>query len=253
MRFHSCPRPGAERLPPMPYNHVMRVLLVHSDNRPFEVERFAAAWARANGEPDELVPVTPRTAGKVAGRPANAHGLLLTGGPDVEPWRYLATPERGVELTLDPERDALDLDLLAGADDGRWAVLAICYGCQILAVSHGCSLIQDLERVGRTGHRIADPKDHLAHDVIVRPQSRLFSFAGPRFAVNSRHRQAVGLPVPGVVVAATAPDGVIEAIEVHDRGRFMLGVQWHPENLLQEPHVELFRRFRAACLKRSLE
>jgi putative glutamine amidotransferase len=231
----------------------MRVLLVHSDSRPFEVERFGDAWARAGGKPGELVPVTPSTAATVAGRPASAHGLLLTGGPDVEPWRYLSSPERGVELHLDPARDALDLELLARADEQHWAVLAICYGCQILAVSRGCPLLQDLERVGRSGHTVREPKDHLAHEVMVRQQSRLLAFAAPHLAVNSRHRQAIGLPVPGVVVAATAPDGVIEAIEVHEEGRFVLGVQWHPENLTQEPHVELFRRFRAACLKRSLE
>lgn len=127
-------------------------------------------------------------------------------------------------------------------------MLAVCYGCQLLAVSAGGTVIQDLERAGRRGHRVPEPKDHLAHDVIVDAKARFVAPAGGRFAVNSRHHQAVAEPGRGLVVAARAPDAVIEAIESEADDRFVLGVQWHPENMSQQAHVAVFRSFRSACL-----
>jgi len=223
----------------------VRVLLVHSEARPFEVERFGAAWEAAGGDRAELVPVTPSTASTWERNGVDPAGLLLTGGPDVEPWRYGQAPQRGVELHLDAARDALDLELLARADDAGWPVLAICYGCQVLAVARGGSLIQDLPTAGFLGHAVHRPLDRLAHAVEMLDSSFLAWMPGC-FEVNSRHHQAIAQP-GGLQVAARAPDGVIEAVEDRAAGRFVVGVQWHPENLLFDPHLELFRRFRAAC------
>jgi putative glutamine amidotransferase len=226
----------------------VRVLVSHCDHRPFEVERFGAAWVRAGGDTGDLVFVTPSTVVGLAPPKAGFDGLLLTGGPDLEPWRFGAEPEPGVELRLDPPRDALDLELLGRAALESWPVLAVCYGCQLLAVSAGGTVIQDLERAGRGGHLVPEPKDHLAHDVIVDAKARFLAPAGGRFAVNSRHNQAVAEPGGGLLVAARAPDGVIEAIESEAGDRFVLGVQWHPENLSQQAHVTVLRSFRSACL-----
>ena len=150
----------------------MRALLVHSDARPFEVERFTAAWTRGGGKAEELLPITPACADAVLESLPAVDGMILTGGPDVEPWRYWSKQEEGLDLHIDIARDTLDLDLIARADELRWAVLGICYGCQILAVACGCSLIQNLEQLGKPGHRVPEPKSYLAHDVIVRPGSR---------------------------------------------------------------------------------
>jgi putative glutamine amidotransferase len=223
----------------------VRILLAHSDARPFEVERYGAVWEAAGGERDELVPVTPATATGWVDRGVEAAGLLLTGGPDVEPWRYGQAPLAGVELHPDAARDALDLGLLARADESGWPVLAVCYGCQLLAVARGGALIQDLPAAGISGHAIHRPLDHLAHRVqMLGP--RLLSWMPSEFAVNSRHHQAIADP-GRLRVVGRSPDGVIEAVEDDAAGRFVVGVQWHPENLLIEPHLELFRRFRAAC------
>ena len=235
----------------MPYNATVRVLLSHCDRRPFEVERFGAAWLRAGGEEGELVFVTPSTVAGLAPPQAEFDGLLLGGGPDVEPRRFGADPEPGVELHLDHARDALDLDLLERAAGAGWPVLAICYGCQLLAVSAGGTVVQDLERAGKTGHTVQEPKDRLAHDVIVSTRARFLAPAGGRFAVNSRHHQAVGGPGDGMAVVGHAPDGVVEAIETETGDRFVLGVQWHPENMSQQKHVAIFRAFRSACVRRS--
>jgi len=225
----------------------MRVLLVHSDNRPFEVERFGAAWVRGGGARDELVPATPTTWSEE--RAKGVDGLILTGGPDVEPTRYGADPEPGVKLDLDPARDALDLELLRRAEERAWPVLAVCYGMQVLNVHHGGTLIQDLERAGVTGHQVKEPKDFLAHAVQIAPDSAHLAGLAERLAVNSRHHQGVATVGDGLRAVAVAPDGMVEALEPVAGGRFVLGVQWHPENIAAAEHDEVFRRFRAAVLR----
>lgn len=222
----------------------MRVLLVHSDKRPFEVERFGAAWARAGGRADELVAVTPSSWSEDLS--VGVAGLILTGGPDVEPARYGAATEPGVDLDLDPARDALDLQLLDRAAREGWPVLAVCYGMQLLNVRHGGTLVQDLERAGVTGHRVSEPKDHLAHPVRIGPDSTWLADLPREIQVNSRHHQGVAAVGRGLRVIATAPDGIVEALESDDDGRFVLGVQWHPENIAAPEHDGVFERFRAA-------
>ena len=227
----------------------MQILVARSDNRPFELARYDAAWARAGGDPSELVFVTPSTAEEVAAPDAVFGGLLLTGGPDVEPVRYGAAPEPGVELHVDRDRDALDLALLGRAEREGWPVLAVCYGCQVLNVFHGGTLIQDLDRAGRPGHYVDAPKDHPAH--VVRKcggGGRWLDGCPEEFLVNSRHHQALGRVGAALDVILAAPDGVVEAVKVRHGSRFGLGVQWHPENMTQPEHVSLFAAFRSACL-----
>jgi len=228
----------------------VQIVVTRSDNRPFEVARFDAAWARAGGDPSELVFVTPSTAAEIATPDSVFAGLLLTGGPDVEPARYGAAPERAAELHLDAPRDALDLAMLERAEQEGWPVLAVCYGCQVLNVALGGTVVQDLDRAGKPGHYVSEPKDHLAHPV------RKSGLGGGRwldgcpdeFEVNSRHRQGIGRVAEPLDVVLTAPDGVVEAVKLRRTSRFVLGVQWHPENLTQAEHVGLFRAFRSACL-----
>jgi putative glutamine amidotransferase len=227
----------------------VRVLLVHSDNRPFEVERFGNAWTGADGEPAELVPLTPATATEVLARTQAIAGVLLSGGPDLEPWRYGAEPEAGIELRTNPARDTLDLGLLKRAEQESWPVLAICYGAQALNVFHCGTLIQDLARAGLTGHSVAEPKDFLAHPV-QRSPARFLAPLPLQFDVNSRHHQAIAQVGEGLRVVATAPDGVIEAVEA-DGPRWVVGIQWHPENIPGGPHAQVFRLFRAACCARA--
>jgi len=218
-----------------------------SDSRPFEVERYGGAWVRAGGSLAELEPVTPTTAAGILDGGLAADGVLLTGGPDVEPWRFGEPPLPGVELSPDSGRDALDLAVLARADAHGWPVLGICYGCQVLAVHRGGSLIQDLDAEGVAGHRVPEPKDFLAHTVKLVGPGRMAAALPEEFAVNSRHHQAVRFPGEGLAVTALAADGVVEAVEGVDPSRFVVGVQWHPENLSGGPHEQIFRLFRAAC------
>lgn len=226
----------------------MRVLLVHSDDRPFEVERFGRAWEAAGGHGAELVPITPATRDQVLARVPVFCGVLTTGGPDVSPGRYGQKPHP--KTRPQPEREALDWELLARAQAEGLPVLAVCFGCQLLNVFFGGTLFQHLPDVSRDGHGVYEPKDAIAHTVRVAPASRLLAGFPEEFGVNSRHHQGLDRIGKGLRVAATAPDGLVEAVEAAN-GAFLLGVQWHPENLLFEPHLELFRRFRQACRKQE--
>jgi putative glutamine amidotransferase len=161
--------------------------------------------------------------------------LLLTGGVDVDPVEY-GEAERHPTVEIDAARDKYELALARAALDGDVPVLAICRGAQILNVAAGGTLIQDVPSSVPTSltHTVTQPKDAIAHEVLVAPGTRLerlLNSPSPehRVPVNSRHHQSVRQPAPSFIVSAAAPDGVIEAIE-KPGASFCVGVQWHPEN-----------------------
>ena len=163
-------------------------------------------------------------------------GLMLTGGVDVDPALYGDT-ERHPTVETDPARDAYELPLARVALDHGLPLLAICRGAQVLNVAAGGTLIQDIPDLlpGTLVHSKMEPRNAMAHDVTVAPNSCLAALLADRMrdagtvAVNSRHHQSVKVVAPGFVISATAPDGVVEAIE-RSAAPFCLGVQWHPEN-----------------------
>lgn len=182
-------------------------------------------------------------------------GLVLTGGGDVDPKHYGQTKSPHVELA-EPGRDEFELAISRAALERDLPILAICRGLQVLNVAAGGTLLQHVQdAVGEgishsTSH---EPKNEIAHAIQVEPGSALASALGPRVmaietcAVNSRHHQAVDAVAPGFVVSATAPDGIVEAIERPDR-RFCVGVEWHPENFWATGEfAPLFEAFVRAC------
>ena len=160
-------------------------------------------------------------------------GLLLTGGGDVDPARYgeHAVPECG---RPDPARDGWELELIALARGDELPMLGICRGAQVLAVAFGGKLVQHLPDRGIEGHdddRVAEE----VHDVSIAPGTLAHRVLGTdRLRANTLHHQAIDPRAPGdgVVVTGLADDGVVEAIEVP--GEPILGVQWHPELLLDQ-------------------
>jgi len=175
----------------------------------------------------------------VADALAGIGGLLLTGGGDVDPARYGAAPHEKLD-EVDPARDEFEIALIAAARSRDLPIFAICRGVQVLNVAAGGTLVQDIpsEVTGALNHSLVVPPHppyELAHEVWVEKDSLLAKLLGERLVgsdtcdVNSRHHQAVKTIAPGYRVSATAPDGVIEAIEDPSAG-FCLGVQWHPEN-----------------------
>jgi putative glutamine amidotransferase len=178
----------------------------------------------------------------VADALADVGGLLLTGGGDVDPARYGETPHQTLD-DVDPVRDEFEIALIAAARARDLPIFAICRGVQMLNVAAGGTLVQDIpsEVAGAINHSLVVPPHppyELAHEVWVEKDSLLAKLLGERLVgsdtceVNSRHHQAVKTVAPGYRVSATAPDGVIEAIE-DPAARFCLGVQWHPENFFR--------------------
>ena len=162
-------------------------------------------------------------------------GLLLTGGGDVDPALY-GEPRHATFDAAEPGRDALEMDLVRRALDANVPVFAICRGIQVLNVARGGTLVQDIpdQMPGSVVHSVREPSFAIAHDVWIASGTLLEQLMRERLegdtcAVNSRHHQAIKAVGDGLVVAATAPDGVIEAVEDATR-RFCVGVQWHPEN-----------------------
>ncbi|SCL21567.1 putative glutamine amidotransferase [Micromonospora rhizosphaerae] len=153
-------------------------------------------------------------------------GLLLAGGADIGPERYGQPPDPRTESRTD--RDAGELALLTAALATDLPVLGVCRGMQLLAVAHGGALHQHLpDVVGHDGHRPA-PGVYGAHPVRFTPGSLAGSVMSGVDSVNSYHHQAVADP-GGLTVTGWGEDGVVEAVE-DPRRRFVLGVQWHPEN-----------------------
>jgi putative glutamine amidotransferase len=168
-------------------------------------------------------------------------GLMLTGGDDVAPSRYGEAPHGSV-VEAEPGRDEFEIALVAAARARNLPIFAICRGVQVLNVACGGTLVQDIpsQIAGALAHSLAVPQHEpyeLAHEVWVDKDSLLATLMRERLVdesieVNSRHHQAVKDVAKGFVASATAPDGVIEAIE-DPKARFCLGVQWHPENFFR--------------------
>jgi putative glutamine amidotransferase len=187
-------------------------------------------------------------------------GLLLTGGEDVAPALYGEAPHPTV-VDVDPARDEFEIALVGEARRRNLPIFAICRGIQVLNVACGGTLVQDItsEVPGALEHRWTVPPHKpydLAHEVWVDKDTLLARLMRERLSdtdaceANSRHHQAVKAVADGFRVSATAPDGVIEAIE-DPSARFCLGVQWHPENFWRTGEFRpLFEGFLEAATKR---
>lgn len=189
-------------------------------------------------------------------------GLLLTGGEDVEPARY-GEPVRHPSVESVPERDALEFGLLDRALADGLPVFAICRGIQVLNVALGGSLHQNLptERGTEVRHDQSKaeppvPRVQPSHAVTVLPGSFLADLVGEgELPVNSMHHQGIKGLAPRLFPVAYAADGVIEAVEANDPApsTFLVGVQWHPEELAlggDQASRRLFEAFVTAAAKR---
>ena len=188
---------------------------------------YPASVAAAGGIPVELT----RDADAVEVL-ARLDGLILSGGADVEPAQY--GHERDEDLgSIEPDRDRWELELLREARRLEMPVLAICRGVQLANVFFGGTLNQHVELDEGSGHPQWDVDGReRTHEVNVVPGSLLSSIYPSSVGVNSLHHQTLAVLGNDLVVSATAPDGVVEALELP--GHDLLGVQWHPE-LLDKP------------------
>ncbi len=237
-----------------------RILVLGLDADDDYLRAYTDAVRFAGGEPDRRWPaeLIDREDAVFERFLAGYAGVVLPGGEDIDPLRYGESPrpESG------PAKAELDEGQLASARvllRSRIPALAICRGMQVLGVAAGASLIQDLpaQRPSTVPHNIKEPRDFLAHEIEAVGGSRLAALCGAtRFAVNSRHHQAVrdggrGTAGPFRITARSA-DGVPEAMEIWDRP-YLIAVQWHPENLVygNAPARGLFQGFIEAARERS--
>jgi putative glutamine amidotransferase len=204
-------------------------------------ENYCAAVTRAGGLPVLLA----HEVEQVEAYLRTIDGLVVTGGAfDVDPAIFGAETRHASVKTKD-RRTQFELALTRRTLSVDKPVLGICGGQQLMNVALGGTLIQHIpdEIPGALPHEQENPRNEPGHIVRFADGTRLREIAGCGEApVNSTHHQAVKAPAPGLVVDATAPDGVIEGIE-DPRRRFCIGVQWHPEYAVSEADLRLFAAF----------
>jgi putative glutamine amidotransferase len=206
---------------------------------------YLDAIAAAGGLPLAL-PHLPALAADLLDR---IDALVVTGGAfDIDPALY-GEGARHPTVTLKEGRTAAELALLRGALGRDMPVLGICGGEQLLAAALGGRLIQHIPETlpDALAHEQPNPRHEPGHPVAIRPGTLLARIVGAEtMQVNSAHHQAVREVGPDSVVNAVAPDGVIEGIE-GTRYRFCLGVQWHPEFLIDPGDARIFAALIAAA------
>jgi putative glutamine amidotransferase len=207
---------------------------------PEKIKPYVIALSTVGIEPLVMTPPDTRSL-----EDAGVDGLLLTGGTDIDVALFGQSPAPESDEP-DRARDSLELRLLAEARERDLPVLAICRGMQLLNVHCGGTLLQHHPYQQRHRQRPPDPS-LIAHDVRIEAHTRLAEIIREELCgVNSRHHQAVDRVGKGLVISAMAEDGLIEALE--DRhARFLVAVQWHPEDQIDDPRQRrLFEAFRAA-------
>jgi len=202
---------------------------------------YMLAVEQAGGLPVALSPLASENVDPLV---EHLSGLLLTGGPDLDPACYGAQPGPKTGPT-DRGVDMFELSLCRAAYLRSMPILGICRGAQVLNVARQGTLHQHVPDLGlgAVEHRQSQPGDQRTHEVWVSPDSGLArATGGGPVRVNSFHHQAVDRLGLDLRPVAWAEDGLIEAIEAKG-GRFALGVQWHAETLAgQAEQLALFER-----------
>jgi putative glutamine amidotransferase len=202
------------------------------------IERLRAAGART-----AIVP--PGETGNPEALLEPFDGLVLVGGGDIEPSRYGGGSADGGATEhlygVEPDRDATEIDLLLTADRLRMPVLAICRGIQVMNVAYGGTLHPHLPAIeGLLEHGVPVANTETIHDVRVAPESLLMATVREeRLRCSSHHHQGVDRLGDGLIATGWSDDGLVEAIELpprdeDGRARWMVGVQWHPEDTAAE-------------------
>jgi putative glutamine amidotransferase len=225
--------------------------------------KYESAVLQAGGLPVTGPTTTDRWV--LAGIVRRVHGVLLTGGDDINPDLYAKRLPRAVRQTVGAapdggRRDLCELLLIDETFRQRKPLLAICRGHQLLNIAFGGDLVADIRRQvpGALNHRRLDKADELVHEVALTTGSLLARITGRRtLGVNSSHHQAVLEPAEPLRAVARARDGIVEAMELKSDlplpMPFLLSVQFHPERLTERhaEHRAIFSQFVRACAQRA--
>jgi putative glutamine amidotransferase len=217
---------------------------------------YVKAVAEAGGMPVVLPPSISLRAAKAL--LDSVDGLLLSGGPDLDPGYYGERPIPELGMTI-PEWDSLEMALLRFALKRGMPIFGICRGMQILNVALGGSLYQDVpSQLGADviNHRQLTPKCQSTHEVEILDDSYLAKITDRQTVeVNSYHHQGIKYLAEALTVAARSSDGVIEALESRDFSeRWLVGVQWHHEGMrdIGSEHRNLFEAHVCAAERHAL-
>jgi len=208
-------------------------------------EAYANA-ARAAGLTPIVVP--PLEAAELAPILDVVDGVILTGGEDIDPGSYGAIRAPAAHAPH-RQRDTCELAFARLARERNLPTLAICRGIQLVNVALGGTLVQDIpsDQPSPINHDQSERREDRLHTVSITPGSRLAAAVGATdISVNSSHHQSVDRVATGLRVTARAPDGIIEGVEWTGDDWWMLGVQWHPEELISDAKAwdrGLFRAF----------
>ena len=188
-----------------------------------------------------------------------AHGILLTGGDDLQPDLYDPGLPRHIKAKatgVDPQRDLFEFLLIEQTLKQRKPLLAICRGPQVLNVALGGGLNTDIptEAPGTLNHQRKPDAHKFLHTIELAPRSLIRKiFRRPTLRINTAHHQAVGALAPMLRATAKTKDGIIEALELTEtevkNAPFLLGVQFHPERLYEKhpEYQKVFKAFTGAC------
>ena len=197
----------------------------------FYLSRHYSEAVEAAGGLPVHIPLIPDT-GFLRETVAGLDGVLLPGSDsDVDPMRYGHEPHPKLGA-VHPIKDQTDLAVLNQVEERAMPLFAICFGMQVLNVSRGGTLIQDIgsQWPNAVKHEQGAPRDRHSHNVRLLQESLLRELAArDRAPVNSHHHQAIETLGRELVATAWASDGLVEAVEDPRSDRFVLGVQWHPE------------------------
>jgi putative glutamine amidotransferase len=196
-------------------------------------ERYYSAVASAGGAP-VLIPLLDKDLQALRAVYDVLDGVLIPGGVDMDPTHFGEEPHPKLGR-VDEARDFVEMQLTRWAIADRKPLLGLCRGLQVINVTLGGSLYQDLEEQLPESIKhdyfptYGFTRDHLAHEVQVAAGSRLRDVLDrDSITVNSMHHQGIKQLAPSLVASAVAPDGLVEAVELPD-SPFCVGVQWHPE------------------------
>lgn len=183
-------------------------------------------------------------------------GIILSGGGDLDPWYFGESPIKDLNV-ITPDRDGCEIEIAKKSIEMSIPILGICRGLQILNVAMGGTLYQDIYAQKKSDeiikHTQMAPRWYGSHKVFIESNTMLLDIMKKEtILVNSFHHQAIKTLGDGLKINAYSPDKIIEGIEGTDE-QFILGVQWHPENMWEKNKIflELFKAVVGASKKNN--
>lgn len=210
---------------------------------------YFKALLTAGALPDEIQLVT---AGASNFRAEDFDGILLGGGEDVDPALY-EEEKKYDNVKINRKRDDFELKLLDRAQESKLPVFGICRGTQLINVKFGGTLYQDLEHDAEVDldHKQTGGRSDATHSVtLTEPESLLAESFHGHCKVNSFHHQGIKRVGRGLKVTAYSEDGLVEAVEAAEGFPYLVAVQWHPEEIADQPEQKkMLQQFLDRCRK----